>query len=68
MKTMIVLIGLVLGVSCAKAPVSPDWLTAEPADYPAARYLNGRGQGDAAGVARDRARTDLAKVFEVTVR
>jgi hypothetical protein len=68
MRAMIVLICLVLGVGCAKSPVGPDWLTAEPADYSAARYLTGRGQGETAGLARDRARADLAKVFEVAVR
>jgi hypothetical protein len=68
MRTLIVLILLVLGAGCAKSPVSPEWLTVEPAEYPAERYLIGRGQGETAGLARDRARADLAKVFEVAVR
>jgi hypothetical protein len=38
-----------------------------PQAYPASRYLLGRGQGDTAALARDRARADLAKNFRVRV-
>ncbi len=68
MRTFIPLIMLILCVGCAKGPAIPDWLESEPAAYPASRYLCGRGQGATAGLARDRARADLAKVFEVAVR
>ncbi|MHB8766782.1 MAG: LPP20 family lipoprotein, partial [Deferrisomatales bacterium] len=45
----------------------PDWVAATPQQYPAARYLLGRGQGDTPALARDRARADLAKNFRVSV-
>lgn len=68
MKTIIALMILAMGAGCATGPLTPDWIASEPAAYPVARYLSGRGQGETAGLARDRARTDLAKVFEVAVR
>jgi hypothetical protein len=67
MKKIAVLILLVLSAGCAATP-PPDWLGSRPADYPAVRYLSGRGEGETAGLARDRARADLAKTFEVALR
>ena len=67
MKKFIGLMLLLLCVGCAKGPLTPDWIASEPAAYPATRYLNGRGQGETLGLARDRARSDLAKVFEVAI-
>ncbi len=55
-------------VGCAGgAPQRPDWVSGDPAAYPAERFLVGRGQAPRAAVARDRARADLAKVFRVRV-
>ncbi len=68
MQTIMIMLLLLLGAGCAGTQSPPDWLAAEPDAYPAERYLNGRGQGETAGLARDRARSDLAKVFEVAVR
>lgn len=68
MKPLLALLVLVLGAGCAAPPVAHDRLAAEARRYPAARYISGQGQGPTAGVARDRARADLAKVFEVAVR
>ncbi len=68
MKRFILLLLLALNAGCAGAPRTPDWLDREPSSFLAMRYLSGRGQGETAGLARDRARTDLAKIFEVAVR
>jgi hypothetical protein len=54
-------------VGCASAPTAPDWVTGKSAKYPDSRFLLGRGQSDGAEDARNRARADLAKVFEVAV-
>ncbi len=45
----------------------PDWVAGESAEHPAASWLIGRGQATDADRARDRARADLAKIFEVAI-
>lgn len=45
----------------------PDWITGNSKAYPTEQYLIGRGEAEHAAVARDRARADLAKVFEVNI-
>lgn len=45
----------------------PDWVSGNSKAWPAEQYLIGRGEAGHAAVARDRARADLAKVFEVTI-
>jgi hypothetical protein len=57
---------LVLG-GCAGTPERPDWVAGNSEKYPDSRFLVGRGQADTAGVARDRARSDLAKNFQVAI-
>jgi hypothetical protein len=52
---------------CATKPEQPDWIAGNSAKYPDAQFLIGRGQADTPGQARDRARADLAKVFQVAV-
>lgn len=52
---------------CASVPTAPDWVTGKSAKYPDSRFLVGRGQADGLEDARNRARADLAKVFEVAV-
>jgi len=44
-----------------------DWINGNSSNYPAAKYLSGRGQAEYQATARDRARADLAKVFEVSI-
>jgi hypothetical protein len=61
-----VLISVML-VGCAGKPKQPDWIAGNSANYPANTYLLGRGQGESPAIARDRARADLAKVFQVAV-
>jgi len=49
---------------CASAPSIPDWVNGKSAKYPDSQYLVGRGQAGAQEEARNRARTDLAKILE----
>jgi hypothetical protein len=53
---------------CAsKPPVPPDWIAGDSAKYSSAQYLIGRGQAATQEEARDRARADVAKIFQVAV-
>jgi len=59
---------LVILAGCAtKPPAPPDWVTGNSAKYQSAQYLTGRGQAGTQEEAKDRARADLAKVFQVAV-
>jgi hypothetical protein len=53
--------------SSTATPATPDWLDGSSSRYPASRYLSGVGQGDDAERARQRARADLARTFEVRI-
>lgn len=68
MIRILTLLSLLLLAACATSPVTPDWIAGEPAAYSANRYLLGRGQAASVGLARDRARADLAKTFAVQIR
>ncbi len=68
MKQLLTLLGLLLLSACAQPPANPDWIAGEPGSYSDSRYLIGRGQAESVGVARDRARADLAKIFAVQIR
>lgn len=53
---------------CAsKPPAAPDWISGDSAQYKSAQYLIGRGQASTQEEAKDRARADLAKIFQVAV-
>lgn len=53
---------------CAsKPPAAPDWIAGDSAQYSSAQYLIGRGQAPAQEEAKDRARADLSKIFQVAV-
>jgi hypothetical protein len=53
---------------CAsKKPASPDWIAGDSAQYKSAQYLIGRGQAATEEEAKDRARADIAKIFQVAV-
>jgi hypothetical protein len=53
---------------CAsKPPATPDWVAGESAQYKKAQYLIGRGQASGQEEAKDRARADLAKIFQVAI-
>lgn len=53
--------------ACASTGKGPDWVHGTSAKYPNAQYLTGRGQAGSPEEARDRARADLAKIFEVSI-
>lgn len=71
MKQYYLLLLLVsLLTACAGTPAPqerPDWVSAESARHPAAAWLLGRGVAQNLDDAKDRARADLAKNFEVAV-
>ncbi|MDE2197065.1 MAG: LPP20 family lipoprotein [Gammaproteobacteria bacterium] len=65
---LMVLLGAVAACSQATKPnAQPDWVLGGSARYPVSSYLLGRGQADNLGIAKDRARADLAKIFAVNV-
>ena len=64
---LVPLVLAMLLVGCAAEPRQPDWIAGNSAKYPQAQFLIGRGQADAPAQARDRARADLAKAFQVAV-
>ncbi len=53
--------------ACAGKPTVPDWIDGNSSQYPDEKFLVGRGLGDSPAIARDRARADLAKIFQVAV-
>lgn len=59
---------LSLLAGCASQPTAaPDWISGDSAQYKSAQYLIGRGQAATQEEARDRARADLSKIFQVAV-
>jgi hypothetical protein len=67
-KLLVVMLAAVLAsAGCATREQTPGWVHGEAAGYPASAYLLGRGQADTQAIARDRARADLAKNFEVHI-
>jgi hypothetical protein len=61
----LLMLGLFVSVQAWGA--SPSWLAGESSQYPNAKYLVGRGQGSTESEAQNRARADLAAVFEVRI-
>jgi hypothetical protein len=57
---------LLLG-GCATKPTQPDWIAGDSAKFKSTEYLIGRGQASTLEEAKDRARADLAKIFQVAV-
>jgi LPP20 lipoprotein len=62
-------LGLVLLAAggCATRSTMPDWINGVSHQYPGGQYLIGRGEAATEEEARDRARADLARIFEVSV-
>lgn len=59
---------VLLAAGCASVrDGTPDWVSGKSAEYPDTRYLVGHGQADNPEDARNRARADLAKIFETAV-
>ncbi|MCW9024087.1 MAG: LPP20 family lipoprotein [Gammaproteobacteria bacterium] len=67
-STAILISTMLLLTACtSKGSLQPDWVNGNASDYPAKKYLTGKGQDSHQAVARDRARADLAKIFEVSI-
>lgn len=59
---------LLLLSGCASKPANqPDWINGESDAYKSAQYLIGHGQAATQEEAKDRARADLSKIFQVAV-
>ncbi|BCK88496.1 hypothetical protein MIZ01_2300 [Sideroxyarcus emersonii] len=58
----------VLGMPAAAWAGRPDWVSGESAEYPNDQYLVGRGEASTEAEAQDRARGDLATIFEVRIQ
>lgn len=60
----------VLLVACAATPEDrrPGWVDDPAGTYDPSLYVTGLGEAGSAALARDRARADLAKAFEVAIR
>ncbi len=70
MKSVIFALGAALALQlsgCATKPTQPDWINGDSATYKSSQYLLGRGQASTQDDAKDRARGDLAKIFQVAV-
>ncbi len=59
------MISLISG--CASKPAVPDWVVGDSASYKSNQYLIGRGHASTQEEAKDRARADLSKIFQVAV-
>ncbi len=68
-RAVVVCFALILA-ACASGgrQAPPAWLSGPVAEYPAERYLLGRGQGPTLEQAQDRARAELAKTFQVRIQ
>ena len=64
-KSGVLAAGLLSTVVALAAP--PEWINGNPKMYPNEMYLIGRGVGSTAEEAQNRARGDLATIFEVRV-
>jgi len=62
-----VLIFILSLTACMHQGVKPDWVDGKGSEYPASRYLVGRGEHIDQARARDYARADLAKIFQVAI-
>lgn len=58
---------LLLHGCATRQPAPPDWVSGDSTAYPRSQYLLGRGQATSLEEAKDRARADLAKIFQVEV-
>jgi hypothetical protein len=64
-KLLIITLGLV--ASTAALGDQPGWVAGDSVEYPNEQYLVGRGTGSTAEEAQNRARGDLATIFEVRI-
>mgnify|MGYP003386667647 FL=1 len=62
-----ILITTILGGCVSSKLPQPDWIAGASGEFPSTDYLLGRGQANSQEDAKDRARADIAKVFQVTM-
>ena len=71
-RTLTFVLGAVLLGACGGTPSKPadqpDWVNGRSTHYAPELYLTGHGQSKQATEAKDRARADLAKTFEVYIQ
>ena len=58
---------LLWSAACATGRGQPDWIDGSAAAYPKDRYLIGVGEGADLDAAGDRARAEIARIFEVRI-
>jgi len=67
-----VLISILLTSACSFTSISPntrpDWVNGQSKQYASSLYLSGQGSAKTSDNAKDRARSDLAKQFEVALK
>ena len=72
MKRLATILLCLLAAACAGTPGGqgerPDWIDGQSGKYPPELYLSGQGSAPTPQDAKDRARSELAKQFEVAVR
>ena len=71
MKSPALFIALLVGITavihgCASS-TAPDWVSGNSQKYKSSEYLLGVGQAQNSRTAKDRARAELAKIFEVSI-
>lgn len=64
---MVLTVAAILTGCAGSSDIRPDWVNGTDTRYKPAQYLTGRGQADSQADAQDRARADLAKVFQVQI-
>lgn len=72
MKRYVTILLCLFAAGCASTPGDdggrPDWIDGQSSRYPQTLYLSGQGSALTPQDAKDRARSELAKQFEVAVR
>ncbi len=67
-KKIIIALFFTLNVSAlSSVAAAPNWVSGDPGKYPSEQYLIGRGVGSTEAEAQNRARGDLATIFEVRI-
>ncbi len=66
-STLLLLITAALLSACASTGSVPAWVSGQDSRYPHEAYLTGTGHGSSVDLAKDHARADLAKAFEVSI-
>jgi len=65
---LLVVLSVLAMTACSSTPDRPEWLNNPESAYPAATHLSATGSADDRQRASDRAISNLAKIFEVSVQ